>query len=86
MTKLYRVPDSLAAVPIKPKNHILEPLEIRLIMEGRLDRLVDFASSSRLYAADPKGDSPLWTCNGLVPVTYLSLCPLCFESQGAYAA
>ena len=28
----------------------------------------------------------LWTCNGLVPVTCLSLCHLRFESQGAYAA
>ena len=27
-----------------------------------------------------------WTCNGLVPVTCLSLCHLSFESQGAYAA
>jgi hypothetical protein len=28
----------------------------------------------------------VWTCNGLVPVTCLSLCHLSFESQGAYAA
>ncbi len=28
----------------------------------------------------------IWTCNGLVPVTSLALCHLCFESQGAYAA
>jgi transposase len=28
----------------------------------------------------------LWTCNGLVPVTCLSLCHLGLESQGAYAA
>jgi integrase len=27
-----------------------------------------------------------WTCNGLVPVTCLSLCHLSFKSQGAYAA
>ena len=27
-----------------------------------------------------------WTCNGLVPITCLSLRPLSFESQGAYAA
>ena len=27
-----------------------------------------------------------WTCNGLVPVTCLSLCHLSLESQGAYAA
>jgi hypothetical protein len=26
-----------------------------------------------------------WTCNGLVPITYMSLCHLSFESQGAYA-
>jgi ATP-dependent exoDNAse (exonuclease V) alpha subunit len=28
----------------------------------------------------------LWTCNGLVPVTCLSLCHPGLESQGAYAA
>jgi hypothetical protein len=28
----------------------------------------------------------VWTCNGLVPVTCLSLCHLSFKSQGAYAA
>jgi hypothetical protein len=27
-----------------------------------------------------------WTCNGLVPVTCLSLCHPGLESQGAYAA
>jgi hypothetical protein len=33
-----------------------------------------------------RSESSQWTCNGLVPVTCLSLCHLSFESQGAYAA
>jgi hypothetical protein len=40
--------------------------------------------SSSFLAQLRKGS--LWTCNGLVPVTCLSLCHLSFESQGAYAA
>ncbi len=38
---------------------ILEPDEIRLILNGTSDRLADFAASSRLHASDPKGDTPL---------------------------
>jgi hypothetical protein len=45
----------------------------------------------RLALILPGADAPVrpthwWTCNGLVPVTCLSLCHLSFESQGAYAA
>ena len=41
------------------ESHVLGPFEIRLIAEGKLERLADFAASSRLHAADPKGDTPL---------------------------
>ncbi|MHA7852530.1 sigma-70 family RNA polymerase sigma factor [Roseovarius sp.] len=41
------------------ENHILDPVEIRLITEGKLESLAEFAASSRLHAADPKGDTPL---------------------------
>lgn len=43
----------------EPESHVLGPFEIRLIAEEKLERLADFAASSRLHAADPKGDTPL---------------------------
>lgn len=43
----------------EPECHVLGPFEIRLIAEGKLERLAEFAASSRLHAADPKGDTPL---------------------------
>lgn len=41
------------------EGHVLGPSEIRLITEGQLEKLGDFAASSRLHVADPKGDTPL---------------------------
>ncbi|WP_245299012.1 sigma-70 family RNA polymerase sigma factor [Pseudotabrizicola sediminis] len=43
----------------EPESHVLDPLEIRLIAEGKLEKLADFAASSRLHTPDPKGDTPL---------------------------
>ncbi|WP_173861097.1 sigma-70 family RNA polymerase sigma factor [Tabrizicola sp. TH137] len=43
----------------EPESNVLGPFEIRLIAEGKLERLAEFAASSRLYAADLKGDTPL---------------------------
>lgn len=43
----------------EPESHVLAPFEIRMIVEGKLERLAEFAESSRLHAADPKGDTPL---------------------------
>ncbi|MCH6205893.1 sigma-70 family RNA polymerase sigma factor [Brucella ciceri] len=40
-------------------SEFLDPVEIRLIAEGKIERLVDFAASSRLHTPDPKGDTPL---------------------------
>ncbi|KAA9009707.1 sigma-70 family RNA polymerase sigma factor [Histidinibacterium aquaticum] len=41
------------------ESHVLGPFEIRLIAEGQLEKLGEFAASSRLQATDPKGDTPL---------------------------
>lgn len=41
------------------KGEHLDPFEIRRILEGRLERLYEFASSPRIHATDPKGDTPL---------------------------
>lgn len=41
------------------EGHVLGPSEIRLITEGQLEKLGDFAASSRLHVTDPKGDTPL---------------------------
>ncbi|WP_266019681.1 sigma-70 family RNA polymerase sigma factor [Brucella intermedia] len=43
----------------EPRNEFLDPVEIRLIAEGKIERLVDFAASSRLHTPDAKGDTPL---------------------------
>ena len=43
----------------EPENSFLDPFEIRLLREGRLEKLAEFAESPRLHFADPKGDTPL---------------------------
>lgn len=59
MDRLSRILGSRDQTTSEPESHVLGPLEIRLIAEGKLDRLAEFAASSRLHAADPKGDTPL---------------------------
>ena len=59
MDRLSRIFGSRDQATSEPVSHVLGPFEIRLIAEGKLDRLADFAASSRLHAADPKGDTPL---------------------------
>lgn len=41
------------------KTRSLDAFEVRLIAEGNLERLADFAASSRLHASDTKGDTAL---------------------------
>ena len=43
----------------EPRGHLLDPVEIRLIADGRVERLAVLAASPRLDAVDPKGDTPL---------------------------
>ena len=43
-------------------------------------------AENKLQVFTYKGAAKVWTCNGLVPITCLSLRHLSFESQGAYAA
>lgn len=43
----------------EPESRVLDPVEIRLIAEGKVARLLNFAASSRLQVPDPKGDTPL---------------------------
>lgn len=59
MDRLSRIFGSRDQATSEPESHVLRPFEIRLIAEGRLERLADFATSSRLHATDPKGDTPL---------------------------
>ncbi|TGR23337.1 MULTISPECIES: sigma-70 family RNA polymerase sigma factor [unclassified Mesorhizobium] len=44
---------------IEPGLHPLDVAEIRMIADARTERLAGFASSPRLHARDPKGDTPL---------------------------
>ena len=57
--KLSRILGSRAQPMSEPESYVLDPFEIRLIAEGKLERLGDFAASARLRAAGPKGDTPL---------------------------
>ena len=50
---------------------------IQSIFGGNISVYTNLAEQARSEA--------LWTCNGLVPVTCLSLCHLRFESQWAYS-
>lgn len=59
MDRLSRIFGSRDQATSEPESNVLGPLEIRLIAEGTLERLAEFAASSRLHAADPKGDTPL---------------------------
>lgn len=60
---------------------VLAPFEVRMIAEGKLDRLTDFATSPRLHLADPKGDTPLHLA---ARMGNLALCDL-FIRSGADA-
>lgn len=59
MDRLSRIFSSCDQAKSEPESHVLGPCEIRLIAEGKLERLADLAASSRLHVADPKGDTPL---------------------------
>ncbi|KGB82754.1 RNA polymerase sigma70 factor [Rhodovulum sp. NI22] len=59
MDRLSRILGSRDQAPSDTESHVLGPFEIRMIAEGKLERLADFAASSRLHAADAKGDTPL---------------------------
>ncbi len=59
MDRLSRILGSRDQTTSETESHALGPFEIRLIAEGKLERLAEFAASSRLHAADPKGDTPL---------------------------
>ncbi len=59
MDRLSRVFGSRDQATSEPESNVLGPFEIRLIAEGKLERLAGFAASSRLHAADPNGDTPL---------------------------
>ncbi len=59
MDRLSRILGSHAKPTNQPQSQFLDPVEIRLIAEGKLERLADFAATSRLHTPDPKGDTPL---------------------------
>ena len=59
MDRLSRILGSRDQAKSEPESNVLGSFEIRLIAEGMLERLAEFAASSRLHAADAKGDTPL---------------------------
>jgi RNA polymerase primary sigma factor len=59
LDKLSRILGSRDQPMSEPEIQFLNPFEIRLIAEGKLEKLADFAASVRLRATDPKGDTPL---------------------------
>ncbi|MAY63170.1 MAG: RNA polymerase subunit sigma-70 [Rhizobiales bacterium] len=59
MNRLSRIFGSRDLTVSATNSKVLGPVEIRLIAEGKLESLANFAASSRLHAADPKGDTPL---------------------------
>lgn len=59
MDRLAQILGNRDPAASEPESHILAPFEIRLIAEGKIERLAEFAASSRLHLADPKGDTPL---------------------------
>jgi RNA polymerase primary sigma factor len=58
---------------------VLSSTEVRLITEGKLERLAEFARSPRLQTYDPKGDTPLHLA---ARVGNLAICDL-FVQAGA---
>ena len=88
----YPASEKLEIIRIVEQSHLparrtLEQLDIpRRTFCRWYDRYLD--GGPEALADRPSAPSRVWnwTCNGLVPVTCLSLCHLSFESQGAYAA
>src|SRR6056297_1027773 len=56
LSRIFGIRDEATS---EQESQVLGPFEIRLIAEGTLEKLSDFASSTRLHVADPKGDTPL---------------------------
>lgn len=83
MDRPSRVLGSRAQATSKPESHVLDPVEIQLITDGKLERLAEFAASSRLHAADPKGDTPLHIA---ARMGNLTLCDLFIRSGADPAA
>ena len=77
--RLSHILGSRTQATSEPEGHLLEPFEIRLIADGKLERLTDFAASSRLHTPDSKGDTPLHLAARL---GNLALCDL-FVRSGA---
>lgn len=83
INRLNGVLGSRDQVANAPQSHLLGPFEIRLISEGKLEGLADFAASDRLHATDSKGDTPLHIAARL---GNLSVCDLFIRSGANPAA
>ena len=59
MHRLSRIFSNRDRTTCEPDKHVLRPFEIRLITEGKLEKLAEFAASPRLHRPDLKGDTPL---------------------------
>jgi len=77
LDKLSRILGSRDQPTSKLEIGVLDPFEIRLISEGKLEKLADFAASARLRATDPKGDTPLHLA---ARIGNLALCDLFIRS------
>ncbi|RWK29807.1 sigma-70 family RNA polymerase sigma factor [Mesorhizobium sp.] len=59
MDRFSRLLGGQEKTAIEPGLQPLDVAEIRMIADARTERLAGFASSPRLHATDPKGDTPL---------------------------
>jgi RNA polymerase primary sigma factor len=56
MTRMFGIRNQATG---ETPSGILGPVELRLITEGKVELLIEFAASSRLHAADTMGNTPL---------------------------
>jgi hypothetical protein len=77
------------ATLLKPAAAVIDPFDVsraELYAEHRWhEPFRHLRAQAPVYYCANSEFGPYWTCNGLVPVTCLSLCHLSFESQRANA-
>lgn len=59
MDRGFRTRSSRHQPTSEPEGNALDPFEVRLVAEAKIEKLADFAASARLHATDTKGDTPL---------------------------
>ncbi|VFU08858.1 sigma-70 family RNA polymerase sigma factor [Methylocella tundrae] len=77
--KISKILGTFSKVTNERELHPLDPAELRMIANARVEQLAEFARSPRLHGVDPKGDSPLHLA---ARMGNLALCDL-FVRSGA---